>query len=102
MDVEDMMVPSDDWIDLLNFYIIVASGGELTSSDFTDERLVQAFRKNPGSRFEDMTDTADELVLEFQAETEETEPKPTSRNGKTQETPDGPLSIPLPHLSHNV
>jgi hypothetical protein len=92
MNPKDEMYPTDDWLELLNFYLIVNSGGQLTVSDFDDARLYQAYQQNPGQRLADMDATATKLVLEFQAQTQDTEIK-TSPSGETEETPNGPLPI---------
>jgi hypothetical protein len=96
------MYPTDTWLELLNFYLIVVSGGDLTSTDFDDTRLYEAYQENPGQGYEDMTGTATQLVLEFQAQKQDTEAK-TSLNGRTSETAnDGLIPISVPHLPDHL
>jgi hypothetical protein len=103
------MHPTDDWLELLNFYLIVNSGGALTLDHFDNARLDQAYQENPGERFADMNATAVKLVLEFEAQKPDTEIK-TSLNGITHVAPlageeiptNGPLSILLPHLPDHL
>lgn len=99
------MYPSDDWLLLLNFYLITCSGEPtLCTLDFSDERLAQAYRENPGENFHDMEATATKLVLEFQAQNQDTESQndPPRLRGKNEETPNGPIPIPLPNLPSYV
>lgn len=103
------MYPSDDWLLLLNFYLITCSGEPtLCTLDFSDERLAQAYRENPGESFHDMVATATKLVLEFQAQNQDTESQndsPTSSPcgiGENEETPNGPIPISLPNLPSYV
>ncbi|HXV44665.1 MAG TPA: hypothetical protein VEC96_16510 [Anaerolineae bacterium] len=109
-----MMNPTDEWLLLLNFYLIVNSAGELTTHDFSEARLAQAHQENPGESFNDMDVTARKLVLEFQAQRQDTElknevarrghsPLPAlAGRGEIKEIPDGPISIPLPDLPGSV
>jgi hypothetical protein len=92
------MFPSDDWLLLLNFYLIVNSGGVLTTDNFSDERLAQVYRANPSDRYQDMDPTALKLVLEFQGQTQDTGSQNDSPLGETQEISNGLISIPLPGL----
>lgn len=99
------MYPSDDWLLLLNFYLITCSGEPmLCTLDFSDERLAQAYRENPGESFHDMVATATKLVLEFQAQNQDTESQNDSPRlrGENEETPNGPIPIPLPSLPSYV
>lgn len=95
------MYPSDEWLLLLNFYLIVNSGGDLTILDFNDERLAEAFQENPGEQFEDMDATARKLVLEFQAQKQDTNAKnspmkwPVEATGEIEECSNGPVSISM-------
>lgn len=92
----------DRWLQFLNFYLIVNSGGVLTLDNFSDERLDEAFAENPSERFDAsrMDATATQLVLEFQAEWENTEAKTSlAQPGENEEIPtNGPVSIPLPKV----
>jgi hypothetical protein len=114
------MNPTDKWLLLLNFYLITASAGELTLDDFDAERLAAAYRENPGEGPKTMEASARKLVLEFQAQTQDTElknevarrghsPLPQSRRGDEvaqrgqKEIPfNGPLPISVPDLPGNV
>ncbi|MCQ3978334.1 MAG: hypothetical protein DPW09_33325 [Anaerolineae bacterium] len=69
------MFPPDEWLELLNFYLIVNSGGKLTLDDFGDVELQAAWLEHPGTAYTDMDPAAVKLVLEFQAKAQDTEGK---------------------------
>ncbi|MBE7557333.1 MAG: hypothetical protein HS126_40365 [Anaerolineales bacterium] len=95
------MYPSDEWVEALNFYLIVASGGALTMSDFSDAELHAAWLEHPGMTMADLDPAAEKLVLEFQAKQKDTEakddsPLPQSQAGEIyEELPNGPVSVPM-------
>jgi hypothetical protein len=90
------MFPSDEWLETLQFYLIVASGGRLTLDDFSDARLLAAWQEQPGMTYPALVPVAEKLVLEFQARTQDTEVKNVSPIGETEEfLPNGPVSIPM-------
>ncbi len=82
------------WLGLLNFYLILCSGGELTREDFTEARLLKAYLDNSGLGFQEMNDTAAQLGLEFQKKIGDTESKILD----IQETQDGSLLVSLPDM----
>lgn len=88
------MYPSDEWLLLLNFYLILNSGGELTTNDFSDAHLAEAYQENPSESFVDMDATASKLVLEFQAKPQNNEAK-NSPIGENEEIPNGPVPISM-------
>jgi hypothetical protein len=115
----------DKWLELMNFYLITLSEGALTSDDFTPDRLAAAYAESPGTGPREMEASARKLVLEFQAQKQDTELKnevarrghsPRLRSGpaewpaeakrpanagsgEKQELPNGPIPVPLPDLS---
>ncbi|MBE7474289.1 MAG: hypothetical protein HS114_34600 [Anaerolineales bacterium] len=96
------MFPSDEWLETLNFYLIVASGGRLTLDDFSDEVLHAAWLEHPGTTMKDMDATAEKLVLEFQAKQQDTEAKSFSPIGESEELINGPVSVPMLGVSGDV
>lgn len=91
----------DKWVGLLNFYIIMASVGELTIDFFDEERLAKLYAEFPGMDMDSMDAAAQKLVLEFQAQKANTEIKidsslpSNSPAGENQEIPDGVIPIPM-------
>ena len=104
------MIP-DSWMLVLNFYLIVASAGELTMTDFSEERLAEAYQECPRETIQEMLPLAEKLVLEFQAKQENTEVKNSpigdegpdgpnlAQRGQNEEYPNGPVSIPMLGMS---
>lgn len=79
---------------LLNFYIIVESGGALLIDDFDPAHLEIACKVGNG----DLAAVAARLVLDFQAK----EPDTEAQELETKEAPNGPVPISLPNLPGNV
>jgi hypothetical protein len=95
-----MDTPTDKWLGLINFYLIMASAGELTRSDFSDQVLAEAYRRCPGDSIEELGPLADQLVLEFQQRKEDSGDELISHLsplegeiGESKESPDGPVSV---------
>lgn len=96
------MFPTDEWLETLQFYLIVASGGRLTLDNFSDARLLEAWQEQPCMTYPALVPVAEKLVLEFQAEAQDTEAKNSpigdevARRGQIEEfLPNGPVSIPM-------
>lgn len=90
------MYPSDEWLLVLNFYLIVCSGGRLTTDDFGDARLFEAWQEQPIMTYPALVTVAEKLVLEFQAKEQDTEAKIFSPIGESEEfLPNGPVSVPM-------
>lgn len=90
------MYPSDEWLETLQFYLIVASGGRLTVDNFSDARLLEAWQEQPWVTYPALVPVAEKLVLEFQAKEKDTEAKSFSPIGENyEELPNGPVSIPM-------
>ncbi len=97
------MFPSDEWLETLQFYLIVASGGRLTLLDFTDAELQAAWQEQPGMTYPALVTVAEKLVLEFQAKEQDTEAKIFSPIGESEEfLPNGPVSVPMLGVPGNV
>lgn len=93
----------DRWLLTLNFYLITGSGGVLNLDNFSDERLKAAYRESPGEEFVEMNVLSEQLILEFQAEPENTETNTSlAQREKNEETLNGPVSIPLPGVPNYV
>ncbi|GIK43804.1 MAG: hypothetical protein BroJett011_76370 [Chloroflexota bacterium] len=89
------MYPSDEWLETLQFYLIVASGGRLTLDDFSDARLLAAWQEQPSMTYPALVPVAEKLVLEFQAEAQDTKAK-NSPIGEIEEfLANGPVSVPM-------
>lgn len=69
------MYPSDDWLETINFYLIMASGRRLNLDDFSDAELQAAWLEHPGTTIKDMDPAAEKLVLAFEAKAKDTEAK---------------------------
>ncbi|MCL4299514.1 MAG: hypothetical protein KJ077_27510 [Anaerolineae bacterium] len=97
------MFPTDEWLETLQFYLIVASGGRLTLDNFSDARLLTAWQEQPGTTYPALVPIAEKLVLEFQAKEQDTEAKifspigdEVARRGQNEEfLPNGPVSVPM-------
>jgi hypothetical protein len=91
----------DQWLGLINFYLIMASAGELTRSDFSEAELAAAFDRSPGLGIKEMAPAAEKLVLEFQSRKEDSgsrvSPMASTGHfvGETGETPDGALPLQM-------
>lgn len=81
------MFPSDEWLLVLNFYLIVCSGGKLTTDDFSDETLYLAWLEQPEVTYPALVPVAEKLVLVFEAKEKDTEPKYISPIGESEEYP---------------
>lgn len=89
------MYPSDEWLETLQFYLIVASGGRLTLDNFSDARLLEAWQEQPGMTYPALVPVAEKLVLEFQAEAQDTEAKNSPIGENYEELPNGLVSVPM-------
>jgi hypothetical protein len=100
------MFPTDEWLETLQFYLIVVSGGRLTLDNFSDARLLAAWQEQPGMTYPALVPVAEKLVLEFQAEAQDTETKkfspmastglPSVVVGESEEfLANGPVSVPM-------
>ncbi len=79
------MFPTDDWLETLNFYLIVSSGGRLTLDDFSDAELQAAWLEHPGTTIEAMEPAAEKLVLAFEAKAQDTEGKRKDEGGRRKD-----------------
>ena len=89
------MGPNDEWLTSLDFCLIINSLGEISPADFSPERLARAYAEHPSRDYLELGALACELIVEFQARMED------ARN-ESEVSSNGPVSIPLPQVSHSL